>query len=32
MPPKPPVISQNPAVNPAVKIARKPRKILGNKI
>jgi hypothetical protein len=28
MPPTPPVFSQNPAVNPAVKITRKPRKIL----
>jgi hypothetical protein len=31
MPPKPPVFSQNPAVNPAVKIARKPRRYLWNR-
>jgi len=29
MPQNPPVFSQNPAVNPAVKFAPKPREILG---
>jgi hypothetical protein len=32
MPSKYPGFSQNPAVNPAVKNARKPRKILGNEV